>query len=313
MPAITCANCHNQVPDGAAFCTSCGRPVATRPLRPTPATAAEKPIYRKRWFQILAFFVVVGALGNLLPSPPESAPSPAAAPQPEPVVATAAHATASEPPAAPAASPVPEGSDAQRQQVGADIRAYLRDQDIPAFVVPTERTLRVRYRNAQIEYAPDTFLRQQGAQGLKRIHDAGFTTLVIEANDATGSTQQREFSVADLVAEREPTGNEPRAEIVRTRIVPFTMANGRTAQMVLADWKNVGTAPVRVVHADIIAYDDTGRALESGAKGTTIFHADDSEPVGPGRTYREPGGMGWLLLPIHGKAARAEVTITAVE
>jgi hypothetical protein len=89
----------------------------------------------------------------------------------------------------------PIGSTEERLAVAAQIRHYLRDQDIPALVVASGTKLTISYRVALIEYAPDTFFRQQGEEGMKRIANAGFKTLVIEANDTSGRTQRKEFSV----------------------------------------------------------------------------------------------------------------------
>ncbi len=211
------------------------------------------------------------------------------------------------------ASATPAGSNELRQQVAADIRRFLREQEIPAHVVPAGRALRIRYEIAQIEHTPDTFLRQQGREGIQRIHDAGFEEVIIEANNPNGQIAERRLSVTELIAAQQPTGREPKVELVRARIVPFTTANGQAAQMVLFEWRNTGPGPVTAVTARITPYDSNGRALDSGTPETMIFAAEDSEPVAPGRVFREPAGTGWILLPFYGRAARVEVSITGVQ
>lgn len=96
----------------------------------------------------------------------------------------------------PSPTPKPIGSVDERLQVAADVRHYLRDQDIPALVVASGSTLNVTYTYARMEYEPDeTFMRQQGKQGLKQMANAGFETLVIEARDSSGYFKQKEFSL----------------------------------------------------------------------------------------------------------------------
>jgi predicted nucleic acid-binding Zn ribbon protein len=98
--------------------------------------------------------------------------------------------------AQPSPTPKPVGSNAERLQVAADVRHYLRDQDIPALVVASGSTLNVTYTYARMEYEPDeTFMRQQGKQGFQRMANAGFETLVIEARDSSGYFKQKEFSL----------------------------------------------------------------------------------------------------------------------
>jgi hypothetical protein len=97
-------------------------------------------------------------------------------------------------------SPTPEpiGSLDARLQVAADVRHYLRDQDIPASVVASGTTLNVTYNYALMDYDPDTtFFKQQGKQGLKKMANAGFETLEIEANDKSGQTKKRTFSLIE--------------------------------------------------------------------------------------------------------------------
>lgn len=91
-----------------------------------------------------------------------------------------------------------DGHTEQQRAVASDIRRYFREQDIPADVAVNGNTLTVAYRAATIEYAPDTFVDQQGQAGLDRIADAGFETLEIQAKSLTGQQQSKSFRVADL-------------------------------------------------------------------------------------------------------------------
>ena len=104
--------------------------------------------------------------------------------------------TSSKPTSTP--TPAPIGSSDERLQVAADVRHYLRDQDIPASVVASGTTLNVTYNYALMDYDPDKmFMKQQGKQGLKKMANAGFETLVIEANDKSGQSKKRTFSLIE--------------------------------------------------------------------------------------------------------------------
>lgn len=203
------------------------------------------------------------------------------------------------------------GSEEQRLAVAADIRRYLREQDIPAYVVASGTRLSISYRAALIDYVPETFFQQQGQEGIRRLASAGFETLVIEANDANGRTQKRGFPIASLVAQ-EVTDSvsraRTRAEISGVRLIPWTLpTNGREAQMVLTDWRNTGERPIRVVHADIIAYDDRGTEIDSSARDYTIYVVCNSAPgIAPGEEYQEPVGEGFVLIPIPTLVPRAD-------
>lgn len=90
------------------------------------------------------------------------------------------------------------GSDSERLQVAADIRNYLKDQDIPALVVAYGTKLNVTYTYALAEYDPhENFFKQQGKQGLRKIANAGFETLEIEAYDKSNQIQKRTFSLLE--------------------------------------------------------------------------------------------------------------------
>jgi hypothetical protein len=90
-------------------------------------------------------------------------------------------------------TPLPVGDAEERLAVAARIRSNLRDQ---AKVIVNGTKLVVNYRSASIDDAPDAFISQQGKAGMARIADAGFETLIISAQDASGVTQTKELSVA---------------------------------------------------------------------------------------------------------------------
>jgi hypothetical protein len=119
-------------------------------------------------------------------APPSNRPIQRQEPPPSPRATVEVQATA---------TPETIGSSEERLAVAAEIRHYLRDQEIPAYVVASGERLIVKYLNAQIEYAPDTFTKQRGNTGMRAIARAGFTELVIEARDADGKTQERAISL----------------------------------------------------------------------------------------------------------------------
>jgi hypothetical protein len=109
------------------------------------------------------------------------------------------------------------------------------------------------------------------------------------------------------------TNSQPQAAIVQTRLVPFTTAQGQAAKMVLIDWRNTGTAPVKEIHASLTAYDASGSRLQSSVSDYTVFYVEkEARAVQPGATYREPEGEGWILFPFYGTATRVSVRLTRV-
>lgn len=108
------------------------------------------------------------------------------------------------------------------------------------------------------------------------------------------------------------SGGSGSAVVVNSRLVPFTTAQGQQAQMVLVDWRNTGSTPIRVVHADIVPYDSSGNKLDSGAPDYTIYAVSSSSSgIAPGSTYSEPDGEGFVVVS-SSPAARVEVQITRV-
>lgn len=95
-------------------------------------------------------------------------------------------------------TPKPLGSDQERLQVAADVRHYLREQDIPATVVAYGTELIVTYKYAKAEHFPYlAFMKQQGKDGLRKIADAGFESVRIEAYDQRRQLQKNEISLIE--------------------------------------------------------------------------------------------------------------------
>lgn len=103
-------------------------------------------------------------------------------------------------------------------------------------------------------------------------------------------------------------------QVINVRLIPCRTAQGNTAQMVLTDWVNQSRSPITAVFAEIIAYDASGKPLDSGAPDYCIFAVDrPSQAVQPGQTYTEPDDSGFMLLShFYGEAARATVRILRV-
>lgn len=101
------------------------------------------------------------------------------------------------------------------------------------------------------------------------------------------------------------------ATVQNVRLIPWRTANGKAAQMVLTDWQNTGTLPIKSVYAEITAYDATGRVLDSGAPDYCIFAVEREAPaIQPGQSYHEPDDDGFILLSgFYGEASRVTVRI----
>jgi hypothetical protein len=83
--------------------------------------------------------------------------------------------------------------------------------------------------------------------------------------------------------------------------------------MVMVDWRNTGTTRIRAVDANIFAYAADGTISEWSRYDHPIYAVSDTEPgIGPGKTYKEPTGRGYILAPGFDAAARVEVTIMEV-
>lgn len=103
---------------------------------------------------------------------------------------------------------------------------------------------------------------------------------------------------------------QPTVTLVKSRTVPWKMPNGKKTKMVLIDWKNTGKVPVKAVYAEINVFDKQGRKLMGSTPDYTVFYTDNPKSaIGPGKTYKEPDGEGYVLVPIDGVPDRATVKI----
>lgn len=87
------------------------------------------------------------------------------------------------------------GSPAARLQCAAAIREEFANNYVSALVAAreSEKCLYVYYKTVLIDDAPQTFLRQQGRAGLKRLTEAGFIKIKIEANTEEGKREARDI------------------------------------------------------------------------------------------------------------------------
>jgi hypothetical protein len=94
-------------------------------------------------------------------------------------------------------------------------------------------------------------------------------------------------------------------KLIRAKLVDFQTPDGIRTKMVLVDWKNDGSRPVRAVDANITLLDARGRELEGGRKSQPIFAVADSSPgIAPGEIYREPADRGFIVDQFTAKEAR---------
>jgi hypothetical protein len=111
-----------------------------------------------------------------------------------------------------------------------------------------------------------------------------------------------------------PSLGEAVAAVRRVRLTPWVTPNGVQAQMVLIDWANMGSSPIRAAYAEITAYDANGRVLDSSVEDYCIYAVDGrSRGILPGETYLEPEGNGFVLISTDMTAAppvRVEARIT---
>ncbi|HWT01719.1 MAG TPA: hypothetical protein VN256_15840 [Pyrinomonadaceae bacterium] len=89
---------------------------------------------------------------------------------------------------------LPVGDAEERLAVAAGLRRELRDEKASVIVNGTK--LVVTYKAASAEDAADDFIRRRGKAGMARIANAGFETLVVNAEDAGGQTGMKEIQVA---------------------------------------------------------------------------------------------------------------------
>src|SRR6266508_2801356 len=91
----------------------------------------------------------------------------------------------------------PLNNPAQRLARAADVRHYLRENDIPANVIAVDRTLKIYYQRTSADYMDaifETFCRQQNIDGLLV---SGFETISINADDSFGKGQTKSFPLVD--------------------------------------------------------------------------------------------------------------------
>lgn len=91
----------------------------------------------------------------------------------------------------------PLNNPSQRLARAADVRRYLRENDIPANVIAVDRTLKIYYERASADYMEaifETFCRQQNVDGLLA---SGFETISINADDSFGKGQTKSFPLID--------------------------------------------------------------------------------------------------------------------
>lgn len=89
---------------------------------------------------------------------------------------------------------LPIGDAEERLAVAARLRRELSNEKATVIVNGTK--LVVTYKSASSADAPDNFIQQQGKDGMARIANAGFETLLISAQDASGQTRSKEIPVA---------------------------------------------------------------------------------------------------------------------
>lgn len=187
-----CVRCKATLQDNQPFCSICGiqQPQLTMPVPQKTGLSAWSITTLVLVCSIVGSCALCGLFGAIVKTDEKQQTaivktSPKPTSTPTPIVKTS-----------PTTEPI--GSSDERLQVAADVRHYLRDQDIPATVIASGTTLNVTYNYALMDYDPDKmFMKQQGKQGLKKMANAGFETLEIEANDKSGQSKKRTFSLIE--------------------------------------------------------------------------------------------------------------------
>ena len=76
------------------------------------------------------------------------------------------------------------------------------------------------------------------------------------------------------------------AEVIGVRLSRISLGSGPAPSLVLTDWKNTGSVPVRLIIGDVNAYNAAGE-LVFQIIGATIYKVSDDKPgVAPGQTYQ---------------------------
>ncbi len=105
------------------------------------------------------------------------------------------------------------------------------------------------------------------------------------------------------------------AEVARVRLIPWTTAQGKEAQMLLIDWKNTGAEPIGLVRATMRFFGQNGEQLDQVKDYTIFVTYDKKKAIKPGKTYQEPDDKGFILVPMppgFQKAVRAEAALTKI-
>jgi hypothetical protein len=103
------------------------------------------------------------------------------------------------------------------------------------------------------------------------------------------------------------------AEVVRTRLIPFTNPQGKVLQMLLIDWKNIGTLPVGQVNATVTFFDADGQQLDEIRNWSVFATHDQKKTIKPGQAYEALDTDGFVFMTPDGtKAATAKAVFTKV-
>ena len=103
------------------------------------------------------------------------------------------------------------------------------------------------------------------------------------------------------------------AEIVRTRLIPYTTAQGKELQKLLIDWKNTGTLPIGQVTATLTFFDAGGRQIDEVKNWSLFVTHDLKKTIKPGGIVEELNGDGFVVTTTDdSKAATAKAVLTKI-
>ena len=109
---------------------------------------------------------------------------------------------------------------------------------------------------------------------------------------------------------------EGQVEVVRVRVEDTTIpTTGVPVQAICADFKNIGSKPIREIWGNVTLYDADGSVLPDSARGACLYAvADGQSGIAAGATHSTPTDSGWwyILTPIAPRAAAARITVTRV-
>lgn len=111
-------------------------------------------------------------------------------------------------------------------------------------------------------------------------------------------------------------GAKADAVVTDVKIRQIDNPSNRRIQVVQVAWRNTGGKSVRIVDADIVAFDALGNVIHR-ANYTIYAVSGDNPGVAPGETHVPESGVGyslpgWVGLPAYTPAVRAEAAITYV-